>query len=65
MMSMLAFCNLFRLTEGTEFTTIYSPEDAIFSRGRDYTLFPLQHSAWSAEPTTEAAAATQEEVNYD
>ena len=60
MMSMLAFCNLFRLTEGTEFTTIYSPEDAIFSRGRDYTLFPLQHSAWSAEPTTEAAAATQE-----
>lgn len=35
MMSMLAFCNLIRLTEGTDFT-INNPEDAIFSQGRDY-----------------------------
>ncbi|CAB5034171.1 MAG: hypothetical protein F2903_10045 [Actinobacteria bacterium] len=42
-MSMFAFSNLFRLTEGTDFT-IYSPEDAIFSQGRDYCL-PRQESA--------------------
>jgi len=67
MMSMLAFCNLIRLTEGTDFATMYSPEDAIFSQGRDY-LLPRQAAAaavvdWSAATT---AAATQEvEVNYD
>ena len=43
MMSMLAFCNLFRLTEGTDFT--YSPDDAIFSQGRDYSLIPRQEAA--------------------
>ena len=43
MMSMLAYCNLFRLTEGTDFT--YSPEDAIFSQGRDYSLIPRQEAA--------------------
>lgn len=37
-MSMLAFSNLFRLTEGTEFSTMYRPEDAIFAQGRDYSL---------------------------
>ena len=42
MMSMLAYCNLFRLTEGTDFT--YSPEDAIFSQGRDYCM-PRQEAA--------------------
>jgi hypothetical protein len=31
-MSMLAFSNLFRLTEGTEFATMYRPEDAIFAQ---------------------------------
>lgn len=33
-MSMLAFSNLFRLTEGTEFSTMYRPEDAIFAQCR-------------------------------
>ena len=42
-MSMFAFSNLFRLTEGTDFT-IYRPEDAIFSQGRDYCL-PRQEAA--------------------
>jgi len=37
-MSMFAFSNLFRLTEGTEFATMYRPEDAIFAQGRDYNL---------------------------
>ena len=63
MMSMLAFCNLFRLTEGTDFA-IYSPEDAIFSQGRDYSL-PRQETVvvdWSAD-VVEAAATV--EVNYD
>jgi hypothetical protein len=36
-MSMFAFSNLFRLTEGSEFE-IYTPEEAIFTQGRDYTL---------------------------
>jgi hypothetical protein len=35
-MSMLAFSNLFRLTEGTEFATMYRPEDAIFAQCRYY-----------------------------
>ena len=64
MISMLAFCNLIRLTEGTDFTTIYSPEDAIFSQGRDYSL-PRQETVvvdWSAD-VVEAAATV--EVNYD
>jgi hypothetical protein len=43
MMSMLAYCNLIRLTEGTNFT--YSPEDAIFSQGADYLLVPRQEAA--------------------
>lgn len=49
MMSMLAFCNLIRLTEGTDFT-MNNPDDAIFSQGRDYSL-PRQEAAtmdWSA-----------------
>ena len=36
-MSMYAFSNLFRLTEGSEYE-IYQPEHAIFTQGRDYTL---------------------------
>ena len=37
-MSMFAFSNLFRLTQGTDFAMQYQPEDAIFSQGRDYSL---------------------------
>jgi hypothetical protein len=57
-MSMLAFCNLIRLAEGTDFTTIYSPEDAIFSQGRDYSM-PRQEAAvvdWSRRQEPEAVA---------
>lgn len=79
-MSMLAFCNLIRLTEGTDFATIYSPEDAIFSQGRDYSL-PRQEAAvvnWSRKEqeqqhTQEDAVAAagqeqeqeQEAIEYD
>jgi len=35
LMSMLAFSNLFRLAEGTDY---YCPDDAIFTQGRDYNL---------------------------
>jgi hypothetical protein len=42
-MSMFAFSNLFRLTDGTDFK-FYRPEDAIFTQGRDYCL-PLQEAA--------------------
>jgi len=37
-MSMFAFSNLFRLTQGTEFAIQYQPDDAIFTQGRDYGL---------------------------
>lgn len=68
-MSMLAFCNLIRLTEGTDFATIYSPEDAIFSQGRDYSL-PRQEAAvvdWSRREQEPEAAAEQEQdaIEYD
>ena len=68
-MSMLAFCNLIRLTEGTDFATIYSPEDAIFSQGRDYSL-PRQEAAvvdWSRQEQEPEAAAEQEQdaIEYD
>ena len=55
MMSMLAFCNLFRLTEGTDFT-INNPEDAIFSQGRDYL---------AAATTTAATETAAVEFNDD
>ena len=63
-MSMLAFCNLIRLTEGTDFATIYSPEDAIFSQGRDYSL-PRQEAAvvnWSRQEQEAEAEVEQEAV---
>ena len=47
-MSMYAFSNLFRLTEGTEFAIYYKPEDAIFTQGRDYCL-PRQEVKADAE----------------
>lgn len=61
---MLAFCNLIRLTEGTDFATIYSPEDAIFSQGRDYSL-PRQEAAvvdWSRQEQEAEAEVEQEAV---
>jgi hypothetical protein len=42
-MSMFAFSNLFRLTEGTDFA--YKPEDAIFTDGQVYTLALPQREA--------------------
>ena len=39
-MSMYAFTNLFRLTQGTDFAMHYRPENAIFSKGRDYRIQP-------------------------
>lgn len=56
MMSMLAFCNLIRLTEGTDFT-INNPEDAIFSQGRDYLAAPAA--------TTTATETAAVEFNDD
>jgi hypothetical protein len=72
-MSMFAFSNLFRLTQGTDFA-IYKPEDAIFTDGRDYTLaVPQQEAAavdWSRrekQPEQEEAAGweEQEAIEYD
>lgn len=69
--SMFAFSNLFRLTEGTDFK-FYRPEDAIFTQGREYCL-PRQEAAavrWGVaarSDTAEAAQPQQEEeaVEYD
>jgi hypothetical protein len=68
-MSMLAFCNLIRLAEGTDFTTIYSPEDAIFSQGRDYSM-PCQEAAvvdWSRreQEQEQQQEQQQEAIEYD
>jgi hypothetical protein len=80
-MSMFAFSNLFRLTQGTEFAIQYQPEDAIFTQGRDYCL-PRQSvavatvaadaeaevTAVTAAGATEAEAkawAEMEAIEYD
>ena len=77
-MSMYAFSNLFRLTEGTDFSIYYKPEDAIFTQGRDYCL-PRQEAAavmqfpLTRETMTEAEAvvvaqkkdAEEEVPSYD
>jgi hypothetical protein len=70
-MSMFAFSNLFRLTQGTEFAIQYQPEDAIFSQGRDYCL-PRQSVAVAsvvgsedAGEEAEAADAAEAEVAAD
>jgi len=55
-MSMFAFSNLFRLTQGTEFAIQYQPEDAIFSQGRDYCL-PRQSVAVATVGSVAAAEA--------
>ena len=65
-MSMLAFCNLIRLAEGTDFT-INSPEDAIFSQGRDYCM-PRQEAAtmdWSAAAAGAADADADADAEAD
>lgn len=77
-MSMLAFSNLFRLTEGTEFAVYYRADDAIFTQGRDYTLrpryeeaaavmrFPTSDSTTEAEADVVAQNDAEEEVpSYD
>jgi hypothetical protein len=53
-MSMFAFSNLFRLTQGTEFAIQYQPDDAIFTQGRDYGL----HGQTAAATVATAAVAT-------
>jgi hypothetical protein len=55
-MSMFAFSNLFRLTQGTEFAIQYQPEDAIFTQGRDYCL-PRQPEAAVESVASVAAEA--------
>ena len=59
-MSMFAFSNLFRLTQGTEFAIQYQPEDAIFSQGRDYCL-PRQSVAVATVVGSVAEAAVAAE----
>ena len=62
-LSMFAFSNLFRLTEGTDFATMYRPEDAIFTQGRDYNLtIPRyeQEAAAADAPATPMAAQDDE-----
>ena len=58
-MSMFAFSNLFRLTQGTEFAIQHHPEDAIFTQGRDYCL-PRQGQAAMSATVAEAAVAAED-----
>ena len=58
-MSMFAFSNLFRLTQGTEFAMQYHPEDAIFTQGRDYGLHGQAVATVAAAETAEAAVETE------
>lgn len=60
-MSMYAFSNLFRLTEGTDFAIYYKPEDAIFTQGRDYCL-PRQEAAVMRFPMTRETMTESETV---
>ena len=60
-MSMFAFSNLFRLTEGTEFAIQHQPEDAIFAQGRDYCI-PRQPEAEAAAAAEAKAAAAKAEA---
>ena len=64
-MSMYAFSNLFRLTEGTEFT-MYRPDDAIFAQGRDYRLRRCgEEAAVMRFPTDSTMTAMVEEAMVD
>lgn len=73
-MSMYAFSNLFRLTQGTDFSIYYKPEDAIFTQGRDYCLprqeaavmqFPLMVAETEAVVTQKDAEEEEEVPSYD
>ena len=64
-MSMFAFSNLFRLTEGTEFAMQYRPEDAIFTQGRDYGLHGQAEATAAAETAAAAAAAAAAAVETE
>ena len=59
-MSMFAFSNLFRLTQGTEFAIPYQPEDAIFTQGRDYCLPRQGQAAMSAAESATVAVAAED-----
>jgi hypothetical protein len=59
-MSMFAFSNLFRLTQGTEFAIQHHPEDAIFAQGRDYCIPRQPEAAEAAEEAAEAAKEAAE-----
>jgi hypothetical protein len=61
-MSMFAFSNLFRLTQGTEFAMQYRPEDAIFTQGRDYGLHGQAEAAVAVETAAVEAEAEAEAV---
>jgi hypothetical protein len=62
-MSMFAFSNLFRLTEGTDFDVQYCPEDAIFTQGRDYTLRPrYEEVAVMRFPTSDSDSMMEAEA---
>jgi hypothetical protein len=59
-MSMFAFSNLFRLTQGTEFAIQYQPDDAIFTQGRDYGLHGQTAATVGSAAVAGAAAADAE-----
>jgi len=61
-MSMYAFSNLFRLTEGTDFAIYYKPEDAIFTQGRDYCLPRQEEAAVMQFPLTRETMTESETV---
>ena len=66
-MSMFAFSNLFRLTQGTEFAIPYHPEDAIFTQGRDYGLHgqAVAKAATVAKAAVTAAAEAAEDAGEE
>jgi hypothetical protein len=61
-MSMFAFSNLFRLTQGTEFAIQHHPEDAIFAQGRDYCIPRQPEAAEAAEAEAAEAEAAEAEA---
>ena len=62
-MSMFAFSNLFRLTDGSDFT-FYRPEDAIFTQGRDYCM-PLQKAAAEVRWGVAASSSDDESMTKE
>ena len=72
LMAMFAFSNLFRLTEGSDFS-IYQHDDAIFTQGREYRQVIPQHEVAAAEwnfmktqtETESTTEAVEDAVEYD